>query len=152
MPLSLTIIGDGSYFNNLKDIVDKNNLSNVCLLGMKSNPMPYVKSSDLFVNSSRVESYPTVIGEALVLGVPVLATKNGGSEEILEDGRFGELIENMADVSTLSANILGAVNNVKDLKSKALSAQSHFSTAKVLSEYTRLIDKVSAERNTLKNE
>lgn len=152
IPLSLTIIGDGSYFNNLKDIVDKNNLSNVFLLGMKSNPMPYVKSSDLFVNSSRVESYPTVIGEALVLGVPVLATKNGGSEEILEDGRFGELIENTGDVSTLSANVLGAVNNVKDLKSKALSAQSHFSMAKVLNEYTRLIDKVSVDRNTLKNE
>ena len=86
------------------------------------------------------------------LDYPLLATKNGGSEEILEDGRFGELIENTGDVSTLSANVLGAVNNVKDLKSKALSAQSHFSMAKVLSEYTRLIDKVSVDRNTLKNE
>jgi len=62
------------------------------------------------------------------------------------------LIENTADVSTLSANVLGAVNNVKDLKSKALSAQSHFSMTKVLSEYSQLINKVSADRNTLKNE
>lgn len=56
--------------------------------------------SDTFFERSRCfcflslsEGFPLVICEALCLGLPVVATKNAGSEEILGKGKYGLLTE-----------------------------------------------------------
>lgn len=45
----------------------------VVLLGERENPYQYLKRADLFVLTSLYESYPTVINEARVLKVPIVA-------------------------------------------------------------------------------
>ena len=50
-------------------------------------------NASVFVLSSRWEGLPTVLVEALYLGMPIIATDcPGGSREILQDGQFGKLI------------------------------------------------------------
>lgn len=80
------IIGGGS--DQMRDIIEseirKNGMEQkVILLGTKSNPYPYIAKSDVLVVSSRYETYPTVVNEAKVLGVPVISTNILGIEEIL---------------------------------------------------------------------
>lgn len=91
----LHIVGDGSEYESVKQAIADNQLSDcVKLMGQKSNPYPYIKKSDLLVISSTAEGYPTVAVEAGVLGVPVISTECAGVNEVLNDGKFGIIVEN----------------------------------------------------------
>ena len=48
-----------------------------------------MKSSDCLLVSSYAEGFPTVIVEALCLGVPVITTPVGGTEELIQEGGNG---------------------------------------------------------------
>lgn len=90
-----TIIGDGVDFAWINDMFQKNDLKNcVKLIGAKKNPFPYVKEADIFALLSNYEGLPTTIYEALILGVPVLATNVGGIYTQIKNGKTGWLVEN----------------------------------------------------------
>lgn len=75
MPFRWQIVGDGSERENLEKLIAKNGLENhVILLGLKENPYPYVKNSDLVVQTSRFEGKSIALDEAKILGIPILAT------------------------------------------------------------------------------
>lgn len=67
-------------------------------LGAKDNPYPYIQHSDLVACTSISETFSYVIGEAKVLGVPVVSTNFGTAKEVLND-RYGIIteLEEMAD-------------------------------------------------------
>lgn len=54
--------------------------------------MTVLKSSQLMIVPSRMESSPTTIKESFFLKVPVVATKVGGIPELIENGKTGILI------------------------------------------------------------
>lgn len=75
VPFRWQIVGDGSERENLEKLIAKNGLENhVILLGLKENPYPYVKNSDMVVQTSRFEGKSIVLDEAKILGIPILAT------------------------------------------------------------------------------
>lgn len=57
----------------------------VIMLGAHNNPYNYLSKAAVFVLTSRYESYPTVINEALVLGVPVVARDIPSAYEMMID-------------------------------------------------------------------
>lgn len=83
LEFNVWIIGVGAEKENLEKYIIENHIENVQLLGYKSNPYPYIKSSDLFVCSSRAEGISTVVSEALILEKPVIATECSGMKELL---------------------------------------------------------------------
>lgn len=86
------IVGDGPAMQEVKDTVSELHMEeNIIFVGMKSNPYPYIRQADLYVQPSRFEGYPMTVLEALVLGQPVVSTDNKGAKEILEDGVTGVL-------------------------------------------------------------
>lgn len=89
----LWIIGDGKDKSTLEAYIAQQKLDFVRLLGAQANPYHYLVQADLFVSSSRTESYGLAVQEALILGVPVVAVRCPGIEEAL-DPRFGVLTEN----------------------------------------------------------
>lgn len=94
----INIIGDGGQKDNLADMIDHHRLNGtVNLLGFAENPYPYISQSDFLVCSSHDEAFPLVIGESLVLGTPVLATRCAGTIEWLGDCEYGMLVENSTD-------------------------------------------------------
>lgn len=92
----LQIIGEGTQRSQLEKLISKYNLTeNIELVGFKSNPYPYFVNSDVFICSSRSEGFSTVITEALILGIPVVATECAGMRELLgENSEFGIITEN----------------------------------------------------------
>lgn len=93
--IKLYIIGEGSKRLFLKNKIEKENLKEyVKLLGFKANPYKYIKKADIYVLSSRTEAYPTVLIEACILGIPIIATKCCGVNEILNYGYYGCIVEN----------------------------------------------------------
>lgn len=91
---SLVIIGDGEERSELERLIEKLGLQErVRLLGYQPNPWKYMKHADAFALPSRTEGFPLVIGEALALGLPVLAANcSPGVREYLQGNRYGLLI------------------------------------------------------------
>ena len=69
------IVGGGPDAEKLqKQIEDAGIGDHFHLLGMQSNPYPYIANADLYVQPSRYENYSVVILEAMALCKPILAT------------------------------------------------------------------------------
>ena len=81
---NLVILGEGSLFQEYQTFIKNHELTDsVRLLGFQSNPYKYLIQADVLVSSSLAEGFSLVIAEALVLGIPVLATQTAGSLDIL---------------------------------------------------------------------
>lgn len=93
----LWILGEGWGRPQLEELIEKYNLNNVKLLGYKENPYKYIKMGDIFVCSSRNEGFSLVIGEAMILGLPIISTNCSGPNELLDFGKYGMLVENKID-------------------------------------------------------
>ena len=92
------IIGDGQKKNEIQNLIEQHDLKDtVFLLGFQKNPYPYMKESDIFISASYLEGLPIVVGEALCLGKPIVATNVSGTAEILGNGEYGMLVESNED-------------------------------------------------------
>lgn len=95
------ILGEGPLRKQLEDKIKEYGLEEyVKLQGAVSNPYPYIALSDCFVLSSSQEGYPIVLCEALTLGKPVISTKVVGPTELLDNSKYGLLVEE--DITTLA--------------------------------------------------
>ena len=64
----------------------------VALVGKQNNVPEWMQAMDIFVHASDREPFGIVVLEAMCLGKPVIATKPGGPEEIIEDQKNGMLV------------------------------------------------------------
>ncbi len=84
---------------------------NVMDLGFRKDIPQIMGESDIFVLPSTLpDSFPTVILEAMASRLPVLATRSGGAEEMVEAGKTGELI-NIGDVAAGVAVLSSWIEN-----------------------------------------
>jgi glycosyltransferase involved in cell wall biosynthesis len=102
----LLILGEGEERPALEAMISKLRLEeDISMPGFVQNPYPYMAHAAVFVLSSRWEGLPTVIVEALSLGLPIIATDcPSGPREILMDGKYGQLVP-VEDPFTLAAAI-----------------------------------------------
>lgn len=109
------VVGGGPIETELnKQIKELGGENYIELLGMKSNPYPYIAKSDLLVQPSRFEGHSVAIMEAKILGTPIVATKAAAKEQI-QHGVNGVLCDTTADSI---ANAIEKVLTDKDLLKK----------------------------------
>lgn len=134
LDFDLWIVGEGEQRMVLEDLIQERSLSNIVFLqGFHKNPIPFLKEADVFVSSSSVEGFSLVIGEALCLGKPVVATKNAGSEEVLDGGKYGMLIEQGDDfLYKALKNVIQSESLRFDLRSKAFERSGWFDVSKAM--------------------
>ncbi|MEZ8658694.1 glycosyltransferase [Vibrio cyclitrophicus] len=86
----LTVLGtieNIDLYQKLTRIIKRLDLEkNVKFIDYTDNPYPYINSSKFLVQSSVYEGFPSVVIEALSLGVPVLTTNCGGATELITNG------------------------------------------------------------------
>jgi len=106
----LVICGDGPERTDLKERVNALGIAeHVTFAGWVENPYKYMRQADVFALSSTVEGLSNVLVEALAVGCPVVSTDcESGPAEILEGGRWGELVP-VEDDKALSTAILRAL-------------------------------------------
>lgn len=91
----LVIVGSGELSEKILHIISERKMeSNVKLVGECDNPYPYMLFSDVLILPSYYEGQPLVIGEAFILGLPVIATGSDACREMLHDGEYGLVVEN----------------------------------------------------------
>ena len=94
-PARLIILGDGREEPHLKRLGERLGLSRDILFpGFVPDPLVWMRYASVFVLSSRSEGLPGVLIQAMACGVPVVSTScPSGPNEILEDGKWGRLVE-----------------------------------------------------------
>jgi glycosyltransferase involved in cell wall biosynthesis len=103
----LMILGEGRDRATLGELAQSLGVAeDIALPGFVVNPYPFLGRASLFVLSSLWEGSPTVLTEAMALGVPVVATDcPSGPREILRGGQIASLVP-MGDPVALAAAML----------------------------------------------
>ncbi len=100
----LNVLGEGYLYDELNNIIKYNKLeNNVQLLGYRSEPYEIISTCDLLISISDVEGGPLNVAEAYYLGVPIISSHSGGSDDF--GGSFGGLVYTEISPITLSKSI-----------------------------------------------
>ncbi|HEY2420678.1 MAG TPA: glycosyltransferase [Neobacillus sp.] len=88
------IVGFGGDEALIRELIKKNQLeASFILLGKKTNPYPYMKECDVYVQPSRYEGKAVTVNEAKILGKPILITNYPTSESQIQHGIDGYISE-----------------------------------------------------------
>jgi L-malate glycosyltransferase len=89
----LLIVGDGPERSSLERAIDERGLrAETTLLGHREDARAYLPAGDVFVNCSVFEGISLTILEAMAAGLPIVATRVGGTPEIVDEAS-GVLVE-----------------------------------------------------------
>ncbi len=137
----LHIVGDGELRSELEQMVMDQRLSkHVKFLGLRNNVHSLMKHWDIFVLPSLWEGFPTVIMEAMIAGVPVIATDIPGTNELVIDNQTGILVP-PGDVQTLTNAIIKLFHRPdlqRDLAKNASIRVNNFSMETIAQDYYQL--------------
>jgi teichuronic acid biosynthesis glycosyltransferase TuaC len=109
----LYIVGDGMLRDNLLALAEDLGISARCVfVGARPHEeiASWLSAVDCLVLSSVSEGFPTIIAEAMMCGVPVVATAVGGIPEVVKHGSTGLLVQPRDPVS-LGEAICSALQN-----------------------------------------
>jgi glycosyltransferase involved in cell wall biosynthesis len=114
--------------------------------GFRANIDQVLNCLDIFVLSSRSEGFSLATVEAMAAGLPAVATRCGGPEEIISDGEDGLLVEN--DNPEAVAAALKRLIVDRPLRERlGVTARQNvlrrFSTEAMVAGYTRLYERVT---------
>lgn len=125
-PLAL-FAGSGSAREELERYAHERGVDARFLGHVAHDALPFLYSAaDVFTLPSYAEGLPTVLCEAMNVGVPVVATRVGGVAEIVDDGVSGYVVE-PADVGALRDRIARLLAS-NDLAQRLKNAASAFAT------------------------
>lgn len=139
--VELIIGGDGEERGVLENLVKKLDLvENVKFLGSltREDVKQEIQKSSMFVISSHYETFGVVAIEALALGKPVLSTKCGGPESIV-NSKVGILVENNS-VNELATGMYYLYKHLNDYNPNELKAYclENFSEDAVVQKLTKI--------------
>lgn len=88
------VVGYGGDEEMIKNLIKENKLEDsFILLGKKINPYPYMKAGDIYVQPSRYEGKAVTVGEAQILGKPVIITSYTTAKSQVKENVDGYICE-----------------------------------------------------------
>ncbi|NJM94177.1 MAG: glycosyltransferase family 4 protein [Cytophagales bacterium] len=140
------IAGDGSMRSFIEKEISQAGLRSVEIRSQldRTGVRQLLWESDVLLCPSHYENNPLIILEALACGRPVVATRNGGAEELIHSGN-GVLI-NKANPDELAAAILYMTKNHQALSPKSIREdfEQRWGTQQTITRwddiYTRLVE------------
>ena len=142
------ICGDGILRPQLEEKILKLDLSNsVELLGQWDDVSRFLAIADVFILPSRWEGLPIALLEAMSVGLPVIATRVEGVEEVVEDQVHGLLVP-VEDSEALEKAILQLINDPKQRNEMGMAAslriKQQYTVNHMCEEYLKIIKKLSS--------
>ena len=152
MKFKLFIVGSGPLESELKKLVSDLNLSSeVIFTGQKkfTELTKYYKNSNIYIQASGYEGLPHVLLEAINYDLLLISTPIGGSNEILQDGKNGYVLNlekgKKPNAENLKNIILETINQKELTEDKKKNAKkllhSIFDESKNLPKYLEILTK-----------
>jgi glycosyltransferase involved in cell wall biosynthesis len=117
-------LGQGPMEQELREQADRLGLGErFRFLGYRPDAVDVMAAFDIFCLPSRHEGLPVALMEALVLGIPVVATDVGGTGEIVTDGREAVLVP-PGDPERLAAALIALVGDPERRRQMATAGRS----------------------------
>jgi len=139
----LKLIGSGPTLTICKEFIEKENLSHIVSIEKEVHHdklNDFYNSLDLFVLPSYYEAFGCVYTEALQCGVPIIAVKGQGIEEVLKDDDKKTSLIEKGDYKKLSELIRWNKSNKKMVK-------YDFDIDHYISEYLKFLNDLLAKGN-----
>jgi glycosyltransferase involved in cell wall biosynthesis len=113
-PARLLILGDGPQRAELERLVSDLGLAlgpdgDVWFRGFDPEPFPAMAGCRVFVLPSEMEGLPGALIQAVACGARVVSTRCPGAAEILDEGRYGQLVP-VGDTAALADAIRAALD------------------------------------------
>jgi UDP-glucose:(heptosyl)LPS alpha-1,3-glucosyltransferase len=101
---------------------------------------PAYRAADFFILPTRHDPCSLVVLEALVMGLPVISTKQNGATEVMTSGKHGFVIDNPRDITALCDAMKQMLNDPKRLAmgKQCLTLRPKLSQDHHVDEVTRL--------------
>jgi glycosyltransferase involved in cell wall biosynthesis len=148
-PAVLAMAGDGPDRTRLEHRVRELGLaSSVRFLGYRDDVNAWLGSADVYVNSSISEGISLTILEAMGAGVPVVATRVGGTPEIVDES-CGRLVpaRSAAALCSALADLASDADRRRRLGAAGRSrVLTRFTNARMVGEYAGVYREVTAGR------
>ncbi|MEA3315128.1 MAG: glycosyltransferase [Campylobacterota bacterium] len=149
--IRLSILGGGAEYKSLKSEIDALNMQEqIKLFGFapRKQVLEELQKSDAFVLSSKYETFGVVVIEAMSCGLPVIATKCGGPESIIENDELGILVKN-DDLEELSISMKYMYDNFNNYPSEKIrdNVVNNFSEQSVATKLINIYNKVLNNAN-----
>ncbi len=130
--IKYTIVGDGKLRLQIEQLINRKKLQDcVKLVGWKKQEeiKELLEVSDIFILASvtpergNQEAIPNVLKEAMLMGVPVIATYHGGTTELVVDGLTGFVVPEKCSGAILQ-KILHILKNKRHV-ARVISRAAH---------------------------
>jgi len=143
--IKLRIIGNGNI-NIYKDIIIKENLNEIIeVLGQQNDILKFFSNAKIFVLPSRSEGMSNSLLEAMAAGIPCVATRVSGVEDIIKDSENGFIVEK-EDYITMAKRIINIIED-KRLFTKFHIESTHisqkFDISIIADKYINLYEKLT---------
>jgi glycosyltransferase involved in cell wall biosynthesis len=139
-----------AFLKTLESLVKQYSLDNhVKFVGYQENVDEIYARTDLLLVPSSVEPFGRVIVEAMLAGVPVLATAVGGIPEIIEHGKNGILLQSREPnvIADAVITLLGSEERRRTFAATArLMAEQRFNMNTMIKEIEDIICEVSNKK------
>ena len=143
--VKLLLVGNGELLNDMKKLSEELNISgSVIFTGYADNVGELMNIMDLYAATSQEEGLNTSVIEAMMHGLPVVATKAGGLPELVVDNYNGYLCD-VKDYTGISKKILFLISEKKKSEKFSENALSHskgFGMESMLKNYLNLYRKL----------
>lgn len=131
----------------LADVVPPELADRFCFVGERKNISDLMRAMDVFCQSSRSEGFPNVLGEAMALGVPCVATDVGDSRDIVGD--TGEVVP-PSDSEALAKGLLAMLDRTSEERTALGRAartriETRYALPSVVEQYRELYERVTNE-------
>jgi len=115
----LVIVGNGPEMEFLKTHATN---PNIIFTGETSEPIKYLRASDILISCSLAEGLPNTVLEAISCGLPCILSNIGPHKEIIDNNSAGELFT-IKDTSALKEIVIEAMNwdNTKGYTARQLA-------------------------------
>ena len=142
------IVGDGPQLQALQALAAELDIvGRVHFLGWQSRAdlAGWYDRANLFIFPSRHEGMPNAVLEAMASGLPVVATRIAGNEELVVDGVTGVLV-NAEDVDSLRDALLRLVIQPEQRQQMGLASrkrvEEEYTWERVAHQYSSILEKI----------
>lgn len=148
LSIELRIAGDGPSKDYLIELTNKlevsESVSFVGLLG-ESEIISFLQSTDIYINTSKIESMSTSIMQAMACGLPCIVSNIKGNLQMVTDSINGLVFE-LSNAESLARKIEELHDNLERRISLGQSARIHaeqkFSNQVMITKYKNLINEM----------